>query len=138
MQNKRRTAQNSAEQRRTREEHAILGPGGQILSKGSSGFLKAPKNMTTKHKKDQFCDITFLKNTPPRPSVAIAALARPWRGIPRQDFVVKTTRTEKRAPFCVLIDIVGRHEQQRTPLLRSIEGSAIALQSIREAQARGE
>ena len=67
--------------------------------------------------------------------MAIAALARPWRGIPKQDFVVKTTRKEKRAPFCVLIDIVGRHEQQRTPLLRSIEGSAIALQSIREAQA---
>ena len=67
--------------------------------------------------------------------MAIAALARPWRGIPRQDFVVKTTRKEKRAPFCVLIDIVGRHEQQRTPLLRSIEASAIALQSIREAQA---
>lgn len=66
--------------------------------------------------------------------MAIAALARPWRGIPRQDFVVKTTRKEKRAPFCVLIDIVGRHEQQRTPLLRSIEGSAIALQSIRELQ----
>ena len=64
--------------------------------------------------------------------MAIAALARPWRGIPRQDFVVKTTRKEKCAPFCVLIDIVGRHEQQRTPLLRSIEGSAIALQSIRE------
>ena len=67
--------------------------------------------------------------------MAIAALARPWRGIPRQDFVVKTTRKEKCAPFCVLIDIVGRHEQQRTPLLRSIEGSAIASQSIREAQA---
>ena len=67
--------------------------------------------------------------------MAIAALARPWRGIPKQDFVVKTTRKEKRAPFCVLIDIVGRHEQQRTPLLRSIEGSAIASQSIREAQA---
>ena len=66
--------------------------------------------------------------------MAIAALARPWRGIPKQDFVVKTTRKEKRAPFCVLIDIVGRHEQQRTPLLRSIEGSAIALQSIRELQ----
>ena len=66
--------------------------------------------------------------------MAIAALARPWRGIPRQDFVVKTTRKEKRAPFCVLIDILGRHEQQRTPLLRSIEGSAIALQSIREVQ----
>ena len=67
--------------------------------------------------------------------MAIAALARPWRGIPRQDFVVKTTRKEKRAPFCVLIDIVGRHEQQRTPLLpRSIEGSAIASQSIREPQ----
>ena len=67
--------------------------------------------------------------------MAIAALARPWRGIPRQDFVVKTTRKEKRAPFCVLIDIVGRHEQQRTPLLRSIESSAIASQSIREVQA---
>ena len=67
--------------------------------------------------------------------MAIAALARPWRGIPKQDFVVKITRKEKCAPFCVLIDIVGRHEQQRTPLLRSIEGSAIALQSIREAQA---
>ena len=67
--------------------------------------------------------------------MAIAALARPWRGIPRQDFAVKTTRKEKRAPFCVLIDIVGRHEQQRTPLLRSIEGSAIASQPIREAQA---
>ena len=67
--------------------------------------------------------------------MAIAALARPWRGIPRQDFVVKTTRKEKCAPFHVLIDIVGRHEQQRTPLLRSIEGSAIASQSIREAQA---
>ena len=66
--------------------------------------------------------------------MAIAALARPWRGIPKQDFVVKTTRKEKRAPFCVLIDIVGRHEQQRTPLLRSIEGSAIASQSIRELQ----
>ena len=66
--------------------------------------------------------------------MAIAALARPWRGIPRQDFVVKTTRKEKCAPFCVLIDIVGRHEQQRTPLLRSIEGSAIASQSIRELQ----
>ena len=38
------------------------------------------------------------------------------------------------APICVLIDIVGRHEQQRTPLLRSIEGSAIALQSIRGLQ----
>ena len=68
-------------------------------------------------------------------AMAIAALARPWRGIPRQDFVVKTTRKEKRAPFCVLIDIVGRHEQQRTPLLRSIEGSAIASQLIREVQA---
>ena len=67
--------------------------------------------------------------------MAIAVLARPWRGIPKQDFVVKTTRKEKRAPFCVLIDIVDRHEQQRTPLLRSIEGSAIASQSIREAQA---
>ena len=67
--------------------------------------------------------------------MAIAALARPWRGIPRQDFVVKTMRKEKCAPFCVLIDIVGRHEQQRMPLLRSIEGSAIAPQSIREAQA---
>ena len=69
--------------------------------------------------------------------MAIAALARPWRGIPRQDFVVKTTRKEKRAPFCVLIDIVGRHEQQRTPLLRSIAGSAIASESIREAQEYG-
>ena len=68
-------------------------------------------------------------------AMAIAALARPWRGIPKQDFVVKTTRKEKCAPFCVLIDIVGRHEQQRTPLLRSIKGSAIASQSIREAQA---
>ena len=67
--------------------------------------------------------------------MAIAALARPWRGIPKQDFVVKTTRKEKRAPFYVLIDIVGRHEQQRTPLLRSIEGSAIASQSIRDSQA---
>ena len=70
--------------------------------------------------------------------MAIAALARPWRGIPKQDFVVKTMRKEKRAPFCVLINIVGRHEQQRTPLLRSIEGSAIASQSIREAQTNRE
>ena len=66
--------------------------------------------------------------------MAIAALARPWRGIPKQDFVVKTTRKEKCAPFCVLIDIVGRHKQQRTLLLCSIEGSAIASQLIRELQ----
>ena len=69
--------------------------------------------------------------------MAIAALARPWQGIQKQDFVVKTTQKEKCAPFCVLIDIVSQHKQQRTLLLRSIEGSAIASQSIslREAQA---
>ena len=67
--------------------------------------------------------------------MAIAALARPWRGIPKQDFVVKTTRKEKRAPFCVLIDIVGRHEQQRTPLLGGATAVRRAPQSIREAQA---
>ena len=64
MQNKRRTAQNSAEQRRTREEHAILGPGEQFSSKGVSGPLKAPTNTTTQHKKPKICDITFWKNTP--------------------------------------------------------------------------
>jgi len=74
MQNKRRTAQNSAEQRRTREEHAILGPGEQFSSKGVSGPLKAPKNMTTKHKKHQFHDFTFWKNTPPRPSAKNATM----------------------------------------------------------------
>ena len=61
-------------------------------------------------------------------TMAIAALARPWRGILKQDFVEKTTQKSKRAPFCVLIDIVGRHKQQHMPLLRSIEGSAIASQ----------
>ena len=64
-------AQNSAEQRRTREEHAILGPGEQFSSKGVSGPLKAPKNMTTKHKKHQFHDFTFWKNTPPHPSESV-------------------------------------------------------------------
>ena len=34
-------------------------------------------------------------------AMAIAALARPWRGILKQDFVVKTTRKGKCAPFFV-------------------------------------
>mgnify|MGYP001397330410 CR=1 FL=1 len=64
-------AQNSAEQRRTREEHAILGPGEQFSSKGVSGPLKAPTNTTTQHKKPKICDITFWKNTPLRDSVLL-------------------------------------------------------------------
>ena len=68
-------AQNSAEQRRTREEHAILGPGEQFSSKGVSGPLKAPTNTTTQHKKPKICDITFWKNTPLRDSVAVGRRA---------------------------------------------------------------
>ena len=65
--------------------------------------------------------------------MTIVALGSEVFGIPHQNFVVKTTRKEKCAPFCALIDTVDPHEQQRTPLLRSIEGSAIALQLNREA-----
>ena len=64
--------------------------------------------------------------------MTITALASQGFGIPHQDFVVKTTRKEKCAPFCALIDTVDPHEQQPTPLLRSVDGSAIALQLNRE------
>ena len=67
--------------------------------------------------------------------MTIVALGSQVFSIPHQDFVVKTTRKEKCAPFCALIDTVDPHEQQPTPLLRSVDGSAIALQLNREAVA---
>ena len=56
--------QNTQNKHRTHKEHAILGPRERNSSQGSSGFLKAPKNMTIKHKKHNFGDKSFSKNTP--------------------------------------------------------------------------